>query len=293
MEANVGALQITPHRCTSATSGCDGNGCALNTQSITNGYGSGSSFTINTQNSFLVSITFTETSSQLASITSVISQGTKSITLTHSSSNCGSGYLQGMTTAFQTGMVPVWSVWSGSMSWLDAPACSSSASCSTADFIVSGFTVSGAGTVTPPPPPTPVSKSDCGDTGCTITTTWVEFLPPTSFTGTASSASASVLCSGSSGTPTYPCSWYAAGSKYQCNPSPTVCTNPIPIFQGAQCPYPTPQALVSDQSASSDSLGLSTGAIAGIAVGCVVLVVGLIVVVVVLLVKRTHTEEYV
>jgi hypothetical protein len=64
------------------------------------------------------------------------------------------------------------------------------------------------------------------------------------------------------------------------------------MWQGAQCPYPTAQALSSDQTASTVALSLSTAAIAGIAVGCVVLVVGLIVIVV--LVKRTHpTEEYV
>jgi len=288
MEANVGALQITPHRCTSATSGCDGSGCALNTQSISNGYGSGSSFTINTQNPFVVTITFYQTSSQLSSITSVISQGTKSITLTHSSTNCGSGYLQGMTSAFQTGMVPVWSIWSGSMSWLDSSACSSSASCSSASLVFSGLTVTGAGAVAPPTPVAPTSSLTCGDTGCTINANWVEWIPPTSFTGTPP-ATASVLCSGVT---TVSCTW-AYSTKYQCNPGSTACSNPIPIWQGKQCPYPTPQADSADQTALSDGgLSLSIAAIAGIAVGCVVLVVGLIVVIV-FIVKRAPTEEYV
>jgi len=294
MEANVGALQITPHRCTSATSGCDGGGCALNTNSISNGYGYGSTYTINTQNAFNVKISFIEASSQLSSITSVISQGSKSITLTHSSSNCGSGYLQGMTTAFQSGMVPVWSVWSGSMSWLDGSAsCPSSVPCSSSSsFVFSGLTVSGAGSVTPPPPPAPVPANSCGTSGCTITTTWVEFTQPTSFTGTAPST-ASVICTTSSGSSvTVACTWFSAGSKYQCNPSPNLCNNPIPVFQGKNCPYPTPQALTSDQTASSAGLALSTPAIAGIAAGCVVLAVGLIVAVVII-VKRKPTEEYV
>jgi hypothetical protein len=88
------------------------------------------------------------------------------------------------------------------------------------------------------------------------------------------------------------CTWYAAGTKYQCSPS-AECLNPIPIFQGQQCPFPTPQALTADQIALSDGgLSLSTAAIAGIAVGCIVLVVGLIVIVIVVK-KRTHPEEHV
>jgi hypothetical protein len=88
------------------------------------------------------------------------------------------------------------------------------------------------------------------------------------------------------------CNWFSAGNKYQCNPSPNLCNNPTPVFQGKNCPYPTPQALTSDQTASSDGLALSTPAIAGIAAGCVVLAVGLIVAVVII-VKRKPTEEYV
>jgi len=88
------------------------------------------------------------------------------------------------------------------------------------------------------------------------------------------------------------CTW-AYGVKYQCNPGSTTCSNPIPIWQGQECPYATPQADSADQTASSDGgLSLSVAAIAGIAVGCVVLVVGLIVIVIVVK-KRTHTEEYV
>jgi len=303
MEANTAALQITPHRCTSATGGCDAGGCTRNTQSITNGYGSGSQFTINTQNSFTVSISFHETSSQLSSITSVISQGSKSITMTHDST-CGSGYLQGMTSAFQTGLVPVWSVWAGSMGWLDSPACSSSASCSTANFIVSGLTVSGSvssppvvAPVAPVHPTAPVAPVHptaptasgliCGTNGCTINAYWVEWTPPSSFSGTPPST-ASVLCSGSN---TVSCNWYSAGKKYQCSPGSTQCTNPIPIWEGAHCPFATPQAIIGDQTASDNGLLLSTGAIAGIAGGGVVLVVVLIVIIV-LVVKKKPTEEY-
>jgi len=90
-----------------------------------------------------------------------------------------------------------------------------------------------------------------------------------------------------------PCTWYAPGSKYQCSPS-SACLNPIPIWQGKQCPYPTPQALTADQSATSDGglTSLPTAAIAGIVAGSVALVVGLIVTVIVVK-KRTHREELV
>jgi len=289
MEANVGAIQITAHRCTSPTSGCDGGGCVQNTNSIANGYGYGSQFTINSENAFTIAITFSGSSTTLTTITSVISQGSKSITLTHNTAVCGSGYLQGLVSAFQTGVVPVWSVWSGSMSWLDGSSTCGSVPCSSSgsSLVLSSLSVAGAGTVSaPPPPPPPSTTPTCGDSGCTINSYWVEFTPPTTFTGTPPST-ASVLC----GSTTYSCTW-AYGIKYQCAPT-SACSNPIPIFEGAQCPYPTPQADTADQSAMSvGGLSLSIPAIAGIAAGCVVLVVGLIVVIIVVK-RRIPTEEYV
>jgi len=136
MEANRHALQITLHKCTSTTSSCDSG--AINTQSISlTDYGPSSSYTINTSESFTVAITFTCPSGTLTTVTSVISQGSNSLTLTHSSTaassstastittNCGSGYLTSVGSSMSAGMVPVFSYWSGSMSWLDSPACSS------------------------------------------------------------------------------------------------------------------------------------------------------------------------
>jgi hypothetical protein len=235
MEANRHALQITPHRCTGATSGCDGGGCAVNSQSISNGYGPSSSYTINTQNPFNVEISFITSGGQLSQITSVISQGSNSITLTHSNSNCASGYLAGMTTAFETGLVPVWSFWSGSMSWLDSPACSSDSSdVSSPSFVFSNLVI--GGTVTsynPPPPPPPAAPGTiaCGSSGCTINQYWVEFTPPSGVSG--ASTSASVVCTGA----TFPCTWFSSGSKYQCNcGGGNGCTNPVPQVNGAACP---------------------------------------------------------
>jgi len=143
---------------------------------------------------------------------------------------------------------------------------------------------------TPIPTPTPVSTTGltCGDTNCNINEYWVEFQTPTSFTGTAPST-ASVLCSG---TTNVPCTWYADGNKYQCKPS-AACSDPIPIFQGKQCPFPTVQAVTSDQTASEGGLSLSVGAIVGIVVGCAVLVVSLIVIVIRVVKKRNPTEEFV
>jgi len=167
MEANRHALQITAHKCTGLTSGCDGGGCAINTQSISNGFGPSSSYKINTENPFNVAITFGLSSGALSTITSVISQGSNSITLTHSSSNCGSGYLSTMDTAFKDGMVPVWSFWSGSVSWLDSPACSSNTDeVSSPSFVFSNFKISGAGTVSE------VSDADAigMNSGLTLTT---------------------------------------------------------------------------------------------------------------------------
>jgi hypothetical protein len=177
------------------------------------------------------------------------------------------------------------------MSWLDgSAACPSAVPCSStgSSLVVSGLTVAGAGAVVVPVP-TPVSATTCGLSGCTINANWVEFTPYASFTGTPPST-ASVLCSTSSPTFTVSCTW-AYGVKYQCNPGATACYTPIPIFEGVHCPYPTPQALETDQTAS-DGITLSTAAIAGIAAGCVVVVVGLLVVIVIL-VKRKPTEEYV
>jgi len=290
MEANRHALQITPHKCTSATSGCDGDGCARNTQSVSGGYGPGSNYKINTNNAFTVAITFHTTSGQLSSITSVISQGSNSITLTHDSS-CGSGYLQAMTTYFGTGLVPVWSFWNGGMMWLDSPACSSDTSeISSPQFIFSNLIVSGAGATVPPPPPPPVPPATqyCGNNGCTTNANWVEF------TSTYSSSSPAAYVSCGSGSVTFPCTYSSGGGKWQCScPGSTGCSNPVPYVNGKICPIVNGNAVAAQgEETAQSSVTLNTTAITLIAVGSIVGVI-LIVVIVVLVVRKKKTEEYV
>jgi len=285
MEANRHALQITPHMCTTPTSGCDGNECALNTQKISNGYGPSTSYTINTLNPFTLSITFESTSGQLSSIVTVISQGTKSITLTHNSALCGSTYLPAMTTAFTGGMVAVWSFWSGSMSWLDSPACSSDTSeVSSPKFIFSNLAITGAGSVVVPPvaPVAPASQQCTVCSSCTVNQNWVEFTVPSSITV----STATVSCSSGS----FSCTWDSAGSKYQCSCPGSGCTNPTPVINGKSCPFPA-SALSEESTQSSGTLDTATIAI--IAVGCVVGVILLVAVIVVVVIKKKKTEEYV
>jgi len=284
MEANRHSLQITPHMCTAATSGCDANGCALNTKTIPNGFGPSTSFTINTLNPFTLSITFQSSGGQLSSIVSVISQGTKSITLTHNSALCGSNYLPGMTTGLTGGMVAVWSFWSGSMGWLDSSACSSDTSeIANPKFIFSNLVITGAGSVVVPPtaPIAPASQQCIICSSCTINGYWVEFTVPSSITV----STATVQCSSGS----FPCTWDASGSKYQCSCS-TGCTNPSPVINGKACPFPA-SALSEESTQSSGTLDTATIAI--IAVGCVVGVILLVAVIVVVVIKKNKTEEYV
>jgi len=286
MEANRHALQITPHRCTSPTSGCDGGGCAVNTQSITNGYGPGSSYKINTENAFTVSISFATSGGQLNQITSVISQGSNSITLTHSTSNCGSGYLAGMTSAFTTGLVPVWSFWSGSMSWLDSPACSSDTSdVSSPSFVYSNLVIGGTVTAYNPPPPPPPGTLVCGNSGCTTNINWVEFVPPSGVNG--ASTPATVSCTGGG---SFSCTWLSAGSgsKYQCNcPGSVGCPNPVPQINNKPCEIAG--AVVDDSVAAPVSS--ETGMIIGIVAG-VVLAVIIIAIIVIVIRRRNNNPEH-
>jgi hypothetical protein len=291
IEANRHALQITAHKCTSLTSGCDAGGCARNTKNIPNGFGPGSNFQINTENSFNVAITFKTTSGQLSSITSVISQGTNSITITHDSS-CGSGYLSGLDQALSYGMVPVWSFWSGGMSWLDSPACSSDNDeipSSQLKFVFSNLVVTGAGKIVspPPPPPTPPASQYCGSNGCTTNINWVEFTPPSGASNPAAST-ASVQCTSGS----YSCSWDSGGNKFQCScPGSVGCANPIPVFNGKLCPFQTSSSgVLADDTTQSNGSGLNTATIVGITVGCVGLML-LIVIIVVVVMKKRKAEE--
>jgi len=153
MEANTRAFQATPHKC-DAPSGsyyanCDGGGCGKNTYRLNpNVYGPGSNYPINTQTAFNVSVTFgANSNNQLNKITTVLSQGTNSFTLTHDDS-CGSNYLESLTAPLQAGMVVAMSYWgdtASTMSWLDIPPCSNSENCNTGtQFTISNFAVKNA-----------------------------------------------------------------------------------------------------------------------------------------------------
>jgi len=281
MEANRHALQVTAHKCTSATSGCDAGGCARNTQSISNGYGPSTSYTINTLNAFTVKITFASTSGALSSISTVISQGSKSITLTHDSS-CGSGYLSAFGSFLSAGMVPVWSFWSGSMSWLDSPACSSDTAEVSGNFVFSNLIVGGSESATKGPPATPVAAPTpvapgtllCGTSGTSNNEYWVEFKAPSGVTG--ASTSATVSCSNTA--TVYTCTWFAAGSKYQCSAG-AGCTNPVATVGGKKCTL-TASLILEDSSASSN-LSSNETLIIGVSVGAAVLAIIIIVLVVI------------
>jgi len=283
MEANRHALQVTPHKCSSATGGCDAGGCAKNTQSISNGFGPSSSFTINTLNSFTVKITFS--GSTLSGITTVISQGSKSIQLTHGS-ECGSGYLSAFGSSLSAGMVPVWSFWTGSMGWLDSPACSSDTSEVNGNFVFSNLIVGGSVSSTKGPPSTPVTPTaptapgtlQCGTSGTTNNQNWVEFKPPSTISASAAaSATATVSCSNTA--TVYTCSWFSAGSKFQCGASGAGCSNPVATVNGKKCIL-TSSLILEDGSASS-SLSSNQNLIIGGSVGAACLVIIVIVIVVI------------
>jgi len=279
-EANRHAIQITPHRCSGSS--CDTGGCARNTQSITKGFGPDSTFTINSASVFTVKITFN--GNPLTSITSVISQGSKSITLTHDSS-CGSGYLSTVGTALGQGMVPVWSYWSGNVAWLDSPACSSESPEVTGSFILSNLIVGGtvASTVgTPPPPPPPPGSVICGTSGVTININYVEFKAPAGLSPIPNTAS--IKCNDGS---TWACNWYAAGSKYQCPCSgATGCPQPAtPTINGKTCVLSSSAAL-SDSTAETNSFGSDQPLIIGLSVGIAVTVLVILVLIVIVFIRK-------
>jgi len=274
-EANRHAIQITPHRCTGTTSGCDGSGCAKNTQSINNGFGPASTYTINSLSSFNVKITFTS-----SSITSVISQGSKSITLTHGG-ECGSTYLSDFSKSLTAGMVPVWSYWQGGMSWLDGPACSSDTPEVQGNWIFSNLVITGtvatAAGPPPPPPPAPVPPGSitCGQKGTSNNIYWIEFTVPSSING--ASTAASVTCTGTySGT--YSCGWFSAGNKYQCNCGGG-CSTPSVTVGGKHCILDPNSAALSDESASYTSSGSTQSLIIGLSASLAIAILIIVIVV--------------
>jgi hypothetical protein len=137
MEANRAGFAITPHKCDSPVgkyySHCDGGGCSIRTNKMGNAYGFGSTYTINTQFAFNVSINFQTEGGLLSRIVSSFSQGNSHFTVTHDQSLCGAGYLASLTDAFNQGLVLTASHWSGAnggtMSWLDVPPCDINEAC--------------------------------------------------------------------------------------------------------------------------------------------------------------------
>jgi len=285
-EANRHAIQITPHQCTGGTSGCDAGGCAKNTQSLgTTAFGPATTYTINSLQTFTVKISFAASGGTLTGITSVISQGAKSITLTHGS-ECGSTYLATVGTAISAGMVPTFSVWSGSMSWLDSPACSSdtpevSGNVIFSNIIVTGATGSTTGPPPPPPPPpvapVPAGTQICGTTGCTTNTYWVEFKAPSGVDG--ASTTATVTC----GTTSYTCSWFSSGSKYQCSATGG-CSSPVAYVGGKPCSLNSNYAL-SDASVTSVNESSDQPLILGLSVGLGVAILIIVVLIIAFMIK--------
>jgi len=295
-EANRHAIQITPHRCTSSTS-CDPNGCAKNTQSISKGFGPDSSFTINSLSSFTVKISFAKGSDgTLSGITSLISQGSKSITLTHGS-ECGSGYLSLMGTALNNGMVPVWSYWGGSMSWLDSPACSNDNPEVTGNFLFSNLIVGGSVISTTGPPavpsvpvsPVPAGSQVCTTTGCTNNVNWVEFNAPSGVSG-GSATGVTVKCSNNM---VYPCTWQ--GTKFGCGasgspPSGGCSTITTITVNGKPC-YLQASSAISDSTAET-TFGSDQPLIIGLSVGIAVTILVILVLIVVIFIRK-QTGTYI
>jgi hypothetical protein len=286
LEANRWAVQITPHKCTSATSGCDAGGCAKNTQSISKGYGPGTSYTINSSSPYNVKIAFAGSGSALTGITTTISQGSKSITLSHSDSNCGSGYMSAFGGVLKSGMVPVWSYWTGNMAWLDSPACSSETNEVAGNFIFSNLVVAGTvgkPTAPAPPPPAPPGSVICGTSGTTTNQWWIEFKAPSGVDG--SKTTATVSCTSGS---CQACTWFASGGKYQCSCPGNGCTNPTVTVGGKACVL-SASALTEDTTANS-STDSDKPMIIGVSVVAALLVITIIVVVVIYLKKKGSPE---
>jgi hypothetical protein len=289
-EANRHAIQITPHRCSGGS--CDGGGCAKNTQSISNGFGPASTYTINSLNPFTVKVSFTSSSGTLTGITSVISQTTsgttKSITLTHGS-ECGTNYLSDMGTALAAGMVPVWSFWSGDVSWLDSPACPNENNEVKGNFIFSNLIVSGTtGAISPPPPPPPPPPGSlvCGTSGTTTNYYWVEFKAP-SGTDVNNAPAGAVKCNNGQ---SFSCTYSTANVKYQCSCG-SGCPTPFTVTVGGKNCVLSSSAAISDSTAET-TFGSDQPLIIGLSVGIAVTILVILVLIVVFFIRK-QTGTYI
>merc|ERR1719203_1437846 len=106
MEANTHAFQATPHKCDVPTNGrytnCDRGGCSQNTRDKRNAFGPGSSFTINTQETFEVRTEFPAESGVLKGMTTKLRQAGQEVVLDHSS--CQAEYMAQLSNAMAAGM---------------------------------------------------------------------------------------------------------------------------------------------------------------------------------------------
>jgi hypothetical protein len=142
LEANTHAAQVTPHKCNTPANGvyssCDSNGCSQNSYNLNpTNFGPGTSYVIDTTYPFQVSSQFLTSNGSVSTIITTFSQSGKLFQFTHSSSDCGSGYLSALTGPLG-GMTIVLSYWgdAGSdMSWLDVPPCSASVNCNTNSYV--------------------------------------------------------------------------------------------------------------------------------------------------------------
>jgi len=237
----------------------------------------------------MLKIAFSGSGSALTGITTTISQGSKSITLSQSDSACGSGYMSAFGGVLKAGMVPVWSYWTGNMAWLDSPACSNENNEVAGNFIFSNLVVSGTvGKTTGPPsqppsgPPAPPGTPVCGTSGTTTNQYWVEFKAPSGVDG--SKTSASVKCTSGS---CQACTWFASGGKYQCSCPGSGCTNPTITVGGKACVL-SASALTEDTMANSSTMDQPM--IIGVSVVAAVLVITIIVIVVIYLKKKGSPE---
>jgi hypothetical protein len=287
-EANRHALQVTPHSCSSATAGCDGGGCAKNfMKDISNGYGAGTGFKINTDNPYTVKVSFSGSGSTLNSITTTLTQGSNSISLTHDS-GCGSN-LSGMGKRLSNGMVPVWSYWTGGMMWLDQGPCSSDNPEVKGNWVFSDLQITGSiGTAsgpTPPPPPPPGSVI-CGTKGMNNNNYWLEFTVSSSVVSNPAGTTAKVSCSGT----TYTCSWFASGKKYQCSLT-AGCASPSVTVGSKACALDSTVAYATSDMTATTNVSSEQPLIIGLSAGLAVAVIVIVVLIVFVLKKNSNYIE--
>lgn len=144
MEANSAAFQVTPHKCASPQGRyfptCDRGGCGVNSNRVdAQGYGPGGGYTIDSTRAFNVTTVFAAAGGVLLNVTTVLAQAGKTFVMIHTDSNCGAGYLEGLSPSLGSGMTLVLSLWGSTgsgMSWLDVPPCDINTACDTGSAAV-------------------------------------------------------------------------------------------------------------------------------------------------------------